>query len=257
MIRVAISGAAGRMGGLVAEAVNRVADLDLVAGYDPAGPGLEVGGVVVGDDPATFTGADVVVEFTTPDVVMQNLDRWRSLDLHTVVGTSGFDEGRLAALEEQWGSGPPNCLVVPNFSIGAVLMMRFAEIAAPHFDASEIVELHHDGKADAPSGTALATAARMLAAGGRQERAADSTELVRGARGANADGARVHSVRLPGLVAHQEVILGTMGETLTIRHDTSDREAFMPGVLLGIRGVSGMVEPVTVGLEGLLGLSVL
>lgn len=254
MIDVAVSGAAGRMGRLVAEAVEHAEDLRLAAAYDPAGTGIRVGGVDVADDPDALSGADVVVEFTTPDVVMQNLDRWRALDLHAVVGTSGFDEGRLAALREQWGSGPPNCLVVPNFSIGAVLMMKFAEMAAPHFEASEIVELHHDRKADAPSGTALATAARMNQAGGRQARATESTELVRGARGANADGVRVHAVRLPGLLAHQEVMLGSNGETLTIRHDTSDRVAFVPGVLLGIRGVSGLGRPVSVGLEGLLGL---
>jgi 4-hydroxy-tetrahydrodipicolinate reductase len=254
MIRVAISGAAGRMGGLVAETVASAEDLQLVAAYDPVGTGTRVGEVEITETPDSLAGADVVVEFTTPDVVMQNLDRWRDLDLHAVVGTSGFDEGRVAALREQWGKGPPNCLVVPNFSVGAVLMMRFSELAAPHFDASEIVELHHDRKADAPSGTALATAARMNESGGRQERSTESAELVRGARGANADGLRVHSVRLPGLVAHQEVLLGSAGETLTIRHDTTDRVAFMPGVLLGIRGVSALTEPVTVGLESLLGL---
>jgi 4-hydroxy-tetrahydrodipicolinate reductase len=171
-----------------------------------------------------------------------------------VVGTSGFDEGRLAALRRQWGKGPPNCLVVPNFSIGAVLMMRFAEMAAPHFPASEVIELHHDRKADAPSGTALATAGRIRSAGGPQQRALESEELVRGARGANADGVRVHAVRLPGLVAHQEVLLGAAGETLSIRHDTTDRIAFVPGVLLGIRRVAGITGGVAVGLEDLLGL---
>jgi 4-hydroxy-tetrahydrodipicolinate reductase len=198
--------------------------------------------------------AEVVVEFTTPDVVMQNLERWRGMGLHAVVGTSGFDEARLEALRRQWGDGPPNCLVAPSFSIGAVLMMRFAEIAAPHLSAAEVIELHHDRKADAPSGTALATAARMGAAGGTQDRAVESEELVRGARGADAGGVRVHSVRLPGLLAHQEVLLGSPGETLTIRHDTSDRAAFMPGVLLGVRKVFGLSDSVTVGLEGLLGL---
>jgi 4-hydroxy-tetrahydrodipicolinate reductase len=142
--------------------------------------------------------------------------------------------------------------VVPNFSIGAVLMMRFAAAAAPHFAAAEIVELHHDRKADAPSGTALATAAGMTAAGGRQERAVESAEALAGARGAAADGVRVHAVRLPGLLAHQEVILGSPGETLTIRHDTTDRAAFLPGVLLAIRGVAALADPVTVGLEAVL-----
>jgi 4-hydroxy-tetrahydrodipicolinate reductase len=185
---------------------------------------------------------------------MDNLAVWRGLGLHAVVGTSGFDPGRVEDLRRMWGSGGPNCLVVPNFSIGAVLMMRFAELAAPHFAASEIVELHHDAKADAPSGTALATAARMSDAGGRQERRVESAELAAGARGAAAGGVRVHAVRLPGLLAHQEVLLGSPGETLTIRHDTTDRVAFVPGVLLAVRGVAGLSDPVTVGLEGLLGL---
>jgi 4-hydroxy-tetrahydrodipicolinate reductase len=176
------------------------------------------------------------------------------MGLHAVVGTSGFDENRLAELRERWTSGPPNCLVVPNFSIGAVLMMRFAEMAAAHFAAAEVVELHHDRKADAPSGTALATAARMNQAGGRQERAVESAELAPGARGADADGVRVHAVRLPGLLAHQEVLLGSPGETLTVRHDQSDRMAFMPGVVLAIRNVGELPDAVTVGLEGLLGL---
>jgi 4-hydroxy-tetrahydrodipicolinate reductase len=252
MIRVAVSGAAGRMGRLVAETVASASGLELVACYDPGRPGDTVAGVtVVGDE---ITGADVVVEFTTPDVVMDNLRRWRAAGFHAVVGTSGFDEGRLAALRTQWGAGPPNCLVVPNFSIGAVLMMRFAEIAAPHFAASEVVELHHDRKADAPSGTALATAARMAAAGGRQERTVESEELVAGARGADAGGVPVHAVRLPGMLAHQEVLLGSPGETLTIRHDTTDRAAFMPGVLLAVRSVAGVRDAVAVGLDGLLGL---
>jgi 4-hydroxy-tetrahydrodipicolinate reductase len=240
------------MGRLVAETVASAADLELAACYDPGLPGGEAGGVAVSGE--GIDSADVVVEFTTPDVVMGNLRRWRSAGFHAVVGTSGFDEGRLAALRTQWGSGPPNCLVVPNFSIGAVLMLRFAEIAAPHFSASEVVELHHDRKADAPSGTALATAARMSAAGGRQERAVESEELVAGARGADAGGVPVHAIRLPGMLAHQEVLLGSPGETLTIRHDTTDRGAFMPGVLMAIRSVAGMRDAVTIGLDGLLGL---
>jgi 4-hydroxy-tetrahydrodipicolinate reductase len=233
MTRVAISGAAGRMGRLVAEAMADAPDLELVAGYDP--------------------NAEVVVEFTHPDVVLSNLERWRRLGLHAVVGTSGFDDERLVLLRRQWGSGPPNCLVVPNFSIGAVLMMRFAAAAAPHFAAAEIIELHHDRKTDAPSGTALATAAGMAAGGGRQERGVEAREVAPGARGATVEGVPIHAVRLPGLLAHQEVILGSPGETLTIRHDTTERAAFLPGVLLGIRRVGGLPEPVTVGLEGLLG----
>ncbi|OFW52663.1 MAG: 4-hydroxy-tetrahydrodipicolinate reductase [Actinobacteria bacterium RBG_16_70_17] len=242
------------MGRLVGEAVAAAADLELVAGYDPHGAGAQVAGVTVSADPEAVGGAEVVVEFTNPSVVLGNLARWRRLGLHAVVGTSGFDDARLAVLRRKWGSGPPNCLVVPSFSIAALLMMRFAATAAPHFAAAEIVELHHDRKADAPSGTALATAAGMAAAGGRQSRAVESREVVAGARGAAVEGVRVHAVRLPGLLAHQEVILGSPGETLTIRHDTTDRASFLPGVLLAIRRVASLPDPVTVGLEALLDL---
>jgi len=253
MIHVAVSGAAGRMGGLICAAVAGATDLELVGAYDPVAGG-EVCGVTVAAAPEALAGADVVVEFTTPDVVLDNLAHWRRLGANAVVGTSGFDEARLAALRDAWGDGPPNCLVVPNFSIGAVLMMRLAEIAAPHFAAAEVIELHHDRKADAPSGTALATAARIAAAAPNQRRTVESAELIPGARGASASGVPVHAVRLPGLVAHQEVLLGNPGEWLTIRHDTTDRGVFVPGVLLGIRTVAGLPEPVTVGLEEVLGL---
>ena len=253
MTQVAVSGAGGRMGRLVAETVAATPGLTLVAGFDPSHAGVAVGGIMISADPTVVGEAEVVVEFTTPAAVLGNLATWRAHGVHAVVGTSGFDAARLEAVRTAWGSGPPNCLVVPNFSIGAVLMMRFAEMAARHFSASEIIELHHDRKVDAPSGTALSTAARMQAAGGRQERHVESTELVPGARGGDA-GPRVHSVRLPGLLAHQEVILGSEGETLIIRHDTTDRVSFMPGVLLAVRSVAALPDPVTVGLEGLLGL---
>jgi 4-hydroxy-tetrahydrodipicolinate reductase len=242
MIRVIVSGAAGNMGAMVCAAVEAEGDLELVGRYDPAG------GLV--DDPADLPDADVVVEFTNPDVVLANLAQWRERDWHAVVGTSGFTVDRIAEVETLYGTGPANCLIVPNFSIGAVLAMRFAAEAAPHFAAAEIIELHHDGKADAPSGTAIATAGRIAGAAS-QSRKTDSTELIPGARGASVDGVSVHSVRLAGLVAHQEVILGGAGETLTIRHDTTDRSAFLPGVLLGVRRVHEF-PGVTVGLEALL-----
>jgi len=254
MTRVAVSGVAGRMGRLVGEAVAAAADLELVAGYDPHGAGEQVAGVTVSADPEAVGAAEVVVEFTNPSVVLGNLARWRRLGLHAVVGTSGFDDARLAVLRRKWGSGPPNCLVVPNFSIGAVLMVHFAAAAAPHFAAAEVIEAHHDRKADAPSGTALAVAAAMARAGGRQDREVVSHETVPRVRGGEVEGVPVHSLRLPGVIGSHEVILGTVGETLTIRHDTTDRASFLPGVLLGIRGVGGLSEPVTVGLEGLLGL---
>lgn len=253
MTTVAVSGAAGRMGRLVVTTITADPDLELGPLYDPGDSSAVIAGEVVGSDPGTVAEADVVVEFTRPDVVMDNLRRWRDLGVHAVVGTSGFDEARLAELEEAWGNGPPNCLIVPNFSVGAVVMMRLAEMAAPHFRAAEIIELHHDRKADAPSGTAVATAGR-IAGTAEQQRDVESTELIAGARGATVSGVPIHAVRLPGLVAHQEVLLGGVGETLSIRHDTTDRAAFMPGVLLAVRSVAGLAEPVTVGLEPLLGI---
>lgn len=254
MIRVGVSGANGRMGRLVAASVNLATDLELGGLFDPkAGSGRQLAGLNISEDAAALAGCDVVVEFTTPDVVMGNLVRWRSEGSHAVVGTSGFSAERLSEVAELWGDGPPNCLVAPNFSIGAVLMMRFAELAAPHFAAAEIVELHHDRKADAPSGTATSTAERIGRAKPDQDRAVDSFELVAGARGASVAGVPVHAVRLPGLVAHQEVLLGNEGEWLTIRHDTTDRGAFMAGVLLAVRNV-GDLPGLTVGIEGLLGL---
>ncbi|MDX1447932.1 MAG: dihydrodipicolinate reductase C-terminal domain-containing protein, partial [Acidimicrobiia bacterium] len=196
MIRVGVSGAAGRMGRLVAGAVAAADDMELAGLYGPGHDSEEIAGMAVSGTPDSLANAEVVVEVTRPDVVMDNLARWRQNGAHAVVGTSGFARARLDELKRMWGSGPPNCLVVPNFSIGAVLMMRFAAEAAHHFEGAEIVEMHHADKVDAPSGTAIATAEAM---GGDVP---------------------IHSVRLPGLVAHQAVILGAEGQTLTIRHDT-------------------------------------
>jgi 4-hydroxy-tetrahydrodipicolinate reductase len=251
MIRVGVSGAAGRMGRLVSEAVAAAPDLDLVAGYDPSAAGQVVGGIRIGADPEAMGSAEVVVEFTHPAVVLGNLARWRALGLHAVVGTSGFDAARLAELRSLWGSGGGRCLVAPNFSIGAVLLLRFTAEAAPHFAAAEVIEAHHDGKADAPSGTALAAAAALARSGGRQERAVESQELAAGARGARVEGVPVHSLRLPGMVGYHEVILGGPGETLTMRHDTTERSSLVPGVLLAVRGVAALPDPVTVGLDAL------
>ncbi|MEA2011402.1 MAG: 4-hydroxy-tetrahydrodipicolinate reductase [Actinomycetota bacterium] len=250
---VSVSGAGGRMGSLVAETVAASTDLELGPLYDPHHAGSTVAGERISDDPASIASADVVVEFTEPDVVLKNLETWRSLGLSAVVGTSGFDADRVERLRSQWGSGPPNCLVVPNFSIGAVVMMRLAEIAAPHFAAADVIEMHHDRKVDAPSGTAIATAERISDVA-PQSRAVQSTELLAGALGASVAGVPVHAVRLPGLVAHQQVLFGGTGETLTIRHDTTDRTAFMPGVLAAIGAVGSLKEPVTVGLESILGI---
>ena len=227
MIKVGVSGAAGRMGRLIVAAVSGEGDLQLAGLYAPGHDAETVHGVTCSGDPEVLADAEVVVEVTRPDVVMDNLARWRARGAHAVVGTSGFDDVRLDELRGMWGSGPPNCLVVPNFSIGAVLLMRFAAQAVPYFQGAEIVELHHATKVDAPSGTAVATAAAM---GG---------------------GVPIHSVRLPGLVAHQEVILGSEGQTLTLRHDTTDRNSFMPGVLASIRAVADL-PGVTVGLDQVL-----
>jgi 4-hydroxy-tetrahydrodipicolinate reductase len=242
MIRVGVSGAAGHMGLLTCQAVDQAPDLELAGRYAP-GHGF--------DEPEALSEAEVVVEFTRPDVVMDNLISWRRFGCHAVVGTSGFHQARLEQLDGLWGKGPPNCLVVPNFSVGAVLLMWLAEKAAPHFSSAEVIDYHHDQKPDAPSGTALATAARLRPSG---VRAMESTELLEGARGATDGEVRMHSVRLPGLLAHQEVLLGSPGEVLTIRHDATALNAYLPGILTAIRSVGTLQRPVTVGLESSLGL---
>ncbi|GIU92488.1 MAG: 4-hydroxy-tetrahydrodipicolinate reductase [Acidimicrobiia bacterium] len=253
---VGVSGATGRLGRVAASAVAEAADVELGPLYAPGHGGEEIVGRPVSDDPEVMSEAEVVVEACPPDPVMENLARWRAMGLHVVVGTSGFDQRRLDELRAVWGDGGPNCLVVPNFSLGAVLMMRLAELAAPHFRAAEVVELHHDRKADAPSGTALETARRLGSAMPGQVRSRESSETVPGSRGGDLSGVRIHSVRLPGLYAHQEVILGNPGEVLTIRHDTSSPEAFAPGILLAVRRVGTLGGGVSVGLDRLLGLSV-
>lgn len=243
MIRVGVVGAEGRMGRTVCEAV-------------AAAEGMEVAATVdVGDPLDLVDNCDVVVDFTAPDVVMATLAHCIPAGVHVVVGTSGFDAARLAEVEHLLAANPQvGVLVAPNFSIGAVLMMRFAVTAAPFFESVEIVELHHPDKVDAPSGTAVRTAEMVAAArAGRPSPDATSTALD-GARGARVDDVTVHSVRLRGLMAHQEVLLGGVGETLTIRHDSLDRASFMPGVLLGVRKVAEH-PGLTVGLDAFLGLA--
>lgn len=216
-IKVAVAGSEGRMGSTVCEAVEAAPDMELVGRADPsAGTGLE----------DALAGADVLVDFTVPDSAVENARTAASAGVDVVIGTTGFDPAELEGIE---GS---KILVAPNFAIGAVLMMKFAEEAASRFPSAEIVELHHEKKVDAPSGTAALTAERM--------------EDGLGSR------PQIHSVRLPGVVASQEVILGGPGETLTIRHDTIDRECFMPGVLLAIRKVGSLERSPVVGLENLL-----
>jgi 4-hydroxy-tetrahydrodipicolinate reductase len=241
-IQVGVLGAAGRMGSEVCRAVDAADDLTLVAGVD------------AGDDRRPLVGCDVVVDFTTPDAVMDNVKWCLDNDIHAVVGTTGFDDARLDTIRDWLGHAPERgVLVAPNFGIGAVLMMRFAATAAPYFDSVEIVELHHPGKVDAPSGTARRTAELIAAARGGKASPDATSQQIDGARGAEVDGVHVHAVRLSGLVAHQEVLLGGHGETLTIRHDSLSRESFMPGVLLGVRWVVGH-PGLTVGIEPALGL---
>ena len=262
MIRVGVLGACGRMGRIVCRAVADDPELALVAAVDPSHVGESIGVLLgrpqleisVADDIHGLlkAGVEVAVDFTHPKVVRDHIEWAVEHAVDMVVGTTGLtdaDLDRIRGLLEAEGSGS-HVIVVPNFAIGAVLMQRFAADAARFFPAAEVIELHHDGKADAPSGTALATARRILEERGLDYHGPDA-ESVAGARGADLSGVRVHSVRLPGLVAHQEVILGAAGQTLTIRHDSMDRASFMPGVLLAIKAV-GPRPGLTVGLDPLL-----
>jgi 4-hydroxy-tetrahydrodipicolinate reductase len=247
LVPVGVLGARGRMGTEVVKAVNAADDLEVVAMVDEGDRLSDV----------ADAGAQVAVDFTRPDVVMDNIRFCIDNDIHCVVGTTGFDEDRLATVAE-WLEPRPDVGVViaPNFGIGAVLLMRFAQEAARFFPSTEIVELHHPNKVDAPSGTAARTA-RLIAAARRAAGlppAPDATtDALPGARGADVEGVPVHAVRLTGLVAHQEVLMGAAGETLTIRHDSYDRASFMPGVLLAVREVSRR-PGLTVGIESFLGL---
>jgi 4-hydroxy-tetrahydrodipicolinate reductase len=250
-MKIGVSGASGRMGSLVVGTIENADDLHLIGLYDAHTSG-NIAGLSVSQDRASLDGCDVIVEFSRPDVVLENIAMWRTFGASVVVGTSGFDADRLSDLEEIWGNGPGNCLVVPNFSIGAILMIKMAEIAAGLFPVAEIIEMHHDGKADAPSGTAIATARAIAGRRPVQERAVESVELLDGALGANVEGVRVHSLRMPGVVAHQDVIFGGAGETLRLSHDTLDRSSFMPGVLLAIRSIPTQEAVLEVGLEKLL-----
>lgn len=237
MLRVAVVGSNGRMGSVTCEAVDADPGLELVARVD-SGDSLES---------VLDAGADVAVEFTTPDSVKRNTAWLLERGVHVVVGATGLDDDDLAELEAK--TGPASCVVAPNFAIGAVLMMQVAAQVARHLPHCEITELHHPGKVDAPSGTALRTA--RLVAAAREEDPTVPGPHGEPARGLVVDGVPVHSVRLPGLVAHQEVVFGGQGQTLTIRHDATDRTSFMPGVLLACRRVVE-VPGLTVGLEHLL-----
>lgn len=246
-IRVAVLGSSGRMGRTICGGVERAADFELVSRIEH-------------DDPisdAVTHGAQVAIDFTTPDAVMGNVQQCLDAGLHVVVGTSGFDADRLDRVRSLVEAHPGlGVVVAPNFALGAVLLMSFAAQAAPHFESVEVIELHHPDKTDAPSGTAQHTARQVAHAREHAERGPSPDATLSGlpdARGADIDGVRVHSVRLRGLVAHEEVLLGNPGEVLTLRHDSLDRESFLPGVLLAAREV--MTRPgLTVGLASLLGL---
>jgi 4-hydroxy-tetrahydrodipicolinate reductase len=247
MINVGVLGARGKVGSQICTAVQAAEDLELVAAVGH--------GEAVTD--LSEHGAEVVVDFTHPDVVMGNLEYCIKHGIHAVVGTTGFDEERLDTLRGWLAEAPGvGVLIAPNFSIGAILMMRFAAIAAPFYESVEIVELHHPTKADAPSGTARRTA-ELIAAARRDAGVGPvpdaTTTALEGARGAVVDGIHVHGLRIRGLVAHQEVILGGPGETLTIRHDSMDRASFAPGVLTGVRAIADH-PGLTVGLEHFLSL---
>lgn len=247
MIKVGVIGAKGRMGKEVVATVSNAPDLELVAAVDL---GDELGAL-------TKAGAEVVVDFTNPDVVMQNLEFAIAHGIHAVVGTTGFDEARLTKVREQLGNAPKiGVLIAPNFGLGAVLMMQFSATAARYFESVEIIELHHPDKADAPSGTASRTAELITQARADAKRPSmpdKTSKSLPGARGARVGDVPIHALRLRGLVAHQEVIFGDQGETFTIRHDSMDRSGFMPGVLLGIREI--VSHPgLTIGLENFLEL---
>jgi 4-hydroxy-tetrahydrodipicolinate reductase len=239
-VKVGVLGARGRMGSEVCRAVQAEPGLSLVAAVD------------AGDARDPLRDAEVVVDFTSPAAVLDNLRWCIGAGLHCVVGTTGFDDGRLDAVRSWLAEAPSvGVIIAPNFGIAAVLMMRFASQAAPYFDSVEIIELHHPNKVDAPSGTAQRTAEQVARARAGRTSPDATTQSLDGARGADVDGVRVHSVRLAGLVAHQEVLFGGTGETLTIRHDSLSRESFMPGVLLAVRDIVDR-PGLTVGIDDLI-----
>lgn len=260
-LRVGVFGAGGRMGSTVCRAVADDPQLDLVAAVDPFHSGIDLRQVTGVDAPMQLAagpevfadvGTDVAVDFTQVDAARENILWLAANGIHAVVGTTGFTDADYRNFRDAFTSS--NCVIAPNFAIGAVLMMRFAELAAPFFESVEIIEYHHDGKVDAPSGTAMMTADRI--AGASKDWGADPTtdELLDGARGGRGPaGIRVHALRVRGMVASQEVLLGTTGQTLDIRHDTYDRSSFMPGVLLAVKAV-GSRPGLTVGLDELLDL---
>ncbi|WP_297690973.1 4-hydroxy-tetrahydrodipicolinate reductase [uncultured Eudoraea sp.] len=248
-MKVAVSGAMGRLGSAIAHGISKAGDMQLSGAYAPGYVGKSLAGVWV-EDEIENVDAQILVECAYPVVVMENLKKWHARGMRVVVGTSGFTEDRIAKLKSFWGNDDPGCLIVPNFSIGAVLMMRFAEIASPYFDSAEIIERHEEKKPDAPSGTALATAMRM----GKKRSSAkleDNTEVIKGARGGLVSGIRVHSLRMKGLLSDQEVAFSNNGENFSIHHSSTSYESFVNGALLAIRYVTEF-KGVQIGLDSAL-----
>jgi 4-hydroxy-tetrahydrodipicolinate reductase len=254
MIRVGVCGAGGRMGATVCRAVTADDELELVAAVGPSSVAEIVGGVTVAGDVAEFAAAEceVVVDFTTADAARRNVPTLLQQGIHVVVGTTGLSDLDVDVFAAAAAAGGGNAIVAANFSISAVLLMRMCEMAAPFFETAEIIELHHDAKADAPSGTSIRTAERIAAASSEWAEDQTTKETLAAARGARGPaGIHIHSVRTRGMVAHQEVIFGAAGQTLTLRQDTYDRESFMPGVLLACKRVADL-PGVTRGLDTLL-----
>jgi len=255
-LKVGVLGAAGRMGQSVCSAVMQAESLELVAAVDLASDESEemLESIPITQEISDFFKAevDVVVDFTIAEASKSNLPLLAEEGIDVVVGTSGLSDQDVSTIEKKFTES--SCLIVPNFAIGAVLMMHFASIAAPWFNTAEIIEYHHNQKKDSPSGTAIATAERMSSTSNQWDDDPTVNESIAGARGAKLKGIPIHAVRMKGMVAHQEVIMGSIGQTLTIRHDSPDRESFMPGVLLAVQGVASLPNGLTVGLEKLLGI---
>jgi len=244
------------MGQSVCSAVMQAESLELVAAVDLVSDESEemLEGIPITQEISDFFKAevDVVVDFTIAEASKNNLPLLAEEGIDVVVGTSGLSDQDFSIIEKKFNES--SCLIVPNFAIGAVLMMHFASIAAPWFNTAEIIEYHHNQKKDSPSGTAIATAERMSSASNQWDEDPTINESIAGARGAKLKGIPIHAVRMKGMVAHQEVIMGSIGQTLTIRHDSPDRESFMPGVLLAVQGVASLPNGLTIGLEKLLGI---
>ena len=254
MIRVGVIGAAGRMGATVCNAVVADPGLELVAVVDSGAPGSTTHGLTISGELRALADAqvDVAIDFTVAEASRVNLPWLAMHSIHAVVGTTGFSQDDLDNFKKSFTNS--NCLIAANFAIGAVLMMRFAEMASPFFDTAEIIEIHHDGKADSPSGTAVATAQRMAAASNEWAQDPTKHEAINGARGAKGPGdIPINAVRMRGAVANQEVIFGAQGQTLTIRHDTTDRASFMPGVVLACKKIAEH-KGFTLGLDSFLGI---